>query len=339
VAAAARKSQHLTGPQKSAVLCIALGPQGAARILQQLSPAEVERVSREIAVMQTVDADVVDSVLEEFRSATQAPAQPRGGVDFARNVLEQAVGSGRAREVVHRIEERAVSGFGRLAATPPPALASLLRDEHPQVIALALVHLEEAHAAATLGALDPALAADVAYRVARMGPVQPDLLALVETQLGGRTAAAPPKDAPRPGGPELLGKWLNRGGEELEKRVLESITDRNADVADRVRASMFTFEDLLLIDAKGMQRVLREVETRDLATALKAASPELKRHILGNMSERAASALEEEIEILGPVRVKDVEAVHQKIVDSVRELGKSGEIMIAGRGGDDGIIQ
>lgn len=336
---AARTRVALTGPQKSAVLCIALGPKGAARILQQLSPEEVERVTREIAAMPQVEPEVMEAVLEEFRAAAQNPAPaPRGGVDYARSVLEQAVGAGRAREVVSRIEDGRGGGFGRLSAAQPAALAALLRDEHPQVVALALVHLDAKQAAATLQALEPGLAADVAYRVARMGRVQPAVLALVESRIGGRTAAAPRRAAPAPGGADVVGQWLNRGGEALEKQVLEAITGRDADVAGRIRASMFTFEDLLLVDNKGMQRVLREVETRDLATALKAASPELKRHILSAMSERAASALEEEIEILGPVRVRDVEAVHQKIVDSVRALGQSGEIMIRGRGGDDGIL-
>ena len=335
-----RTKVALSGPQKSAVLCIALGPKGAARILQQLSPDEVERVSREIASMPTVDADIVQSVLDEFQSAAKdASTTPHGGFEYAQTVLEQALGSGRAREVVGKIQSEVLdSGFGRLKHATPAALAGLLRDEHPQTIALVLAHVEEQHAANVLVALDPTLAADVAYRVARLGAVTPEVLAVVEAALGGLTAALPPRGQPARGGPETVGRWLNLGGGDLEKSVLESIQDRSADVAGAIRSSMFTFEDLLLIDGKGIQRILREVETKDLALALKAASDELKRHIKSNMSERAGGALDEEIEMLGPVRVRDVEAVHARIIESVRALEQAGEIMIRGRGGDDGVI-
>lgn len=339
-AAPGRPKISLSGPQKSAVLCIALGPKGAARILQQLSPDEVERVSREIAAMPTVDADLAQSVLDEFQNAAHdATTAPHGGFEYAQSVLEQALGSGRAREVVGRIQSEVQdSGFARLRHATPVALAGLLKDEHPQTIAVVLAHVEERHAAGVLAALDPPLAAEVAYRAARLGAVTPDVLAVVETALGGLTAALPPRGAPSRGGADTVARWLNLGGDELEKSVLESIEERSADVAGAIRSCMFTFEDLLLVDNKGIQRILREVETKDLALALKATSDELKRHIKSNMSERAGAALDEEIEMLGPVRVRDVEAVHARIIESVRALEQSGEILIRGRGGDDGII-
>jgi flagellar motor switch protein FliG len=337
---AGRAKIALTGPQKSAVLCIALGPKGAARILQQLSPDEVERVSREIAAMETVDTELVQTVLDEFQSAAKdASTAPRGGVDYAHTVHEQALGSGRAHEVVGKIQsEIQDSGFARLRHATPSALAGLLREEHPQTIALVLAHIEEGHAAGVLAALDPTLAADVAYRVARLSPVTPEILAIVENALGGLTAALPPRSGPARGGPDTVGRWLNLAGADLEKQVLESIQERSSDVAGAIRSSMFTFEDLLLVDGKGIQRLLREIETKELALALKAASDELKKHIKANMSERAGEALDEEIEMLGPVRVRDVEAVHARIIESVRALEQAGEILIRGRGGDDGII-
>lgn len=330
----------LTGPQKSAILCLALGADQGARLLQALSPEEQEAVTREISSLPPIEQDTVQAVLDEFRKATQGgPSGVRGGDDTAKKMLEQAVGSAKARPVLERIEEaRPESQLKRLKKAAPDLLAGVLRDEHPQTIALVLAHLEMEQVCAIVKALDPTLASDVLYRVARLDAVSPEALQLVEQALAGKadlTLVARPAAS---GGAAAVARVLNQTGGELEKQLLENLGERDPDIAANVKALMFVFEDLLLVDGKGMQRLLREIESKELALSLKAASDELKAHIRGNMSDRAGGALEEEIEMLGPVRVKDVQAAQARIIESVRALEESGEILISGRGGADDVL-
>ncbi len=332
--------EALTGPQKSAILCLALGADQGARLLQALSPEEQEAVTREIASLPPVEQDTVQAVLDEFRKAAQSgPSGVRGGDNTAKQMLEQAVGPAKARPLLDRIEEsRPESQLKRLKKAAPDLLAGVLRDEHPQTIALVLAHLEMEQVCAIVKALEPRLASEVLYRVARLDSVSPDALQLVEQALAGKadlTLTARPATS---GGPAAVARVLNQTGGDLEKQLLESLGERDPDVAANVKALMFVFEDLLLVDGKGMQRLLREVESKELALSLKAASDELKAHIRGNMSERAAGALDEEIEMLGPVRVKDVQAAQARIIESVRALEESGEILISGRGGSDDVL-
>lgn len=335
------RKDSLSGAQKCAVLCIALGAAGAAKVLQQLAPAEVERVTREIAAMGTPDPDLVRTVLEEFRDASRRPmAAPRGGADYASTVLEQAVGAARARPMLARIAEQGSSGLARLQQASPGTLAGLLREEHPQTVAVVLAQLSDDASLALLEALGPERARDVLYRVARLGPVSADTLGVIERELLARLVARPAAavESHGEGGPERVARILNRAGEKLEKPVMEELERRDHAIAARVKNAMFTFEDLLRVGAAGIQRVLREIDGKELALALKVASDELKAHLRKGMSERAASALDEEIEMMGPVRVKDVEAAHARIVESVRALAQSGEIQIEGQGGGDELV-
>jgi flagellar motor switch protein FliG len=332
--------ETLSGPQKCAVLCMALGGKEAARILQQLGPDEVEQVTREIVTMPSVGADVVTSVLQEFQNVSQSTqSTARGGVHVAQQLLEQALGSGRARQVLERIQEHVVDGgLRRLKRAAPEVLASILRGEHPQTIALILAHLDVRQAASVVGVMDPDLASDVLYRVARMEKISPEMLALVEAGLSSKTDVSLSQEMTLSGGPAAVAKVLNLTGGVLEKQLLENLQQRNSEISAQIQALMFVFEDLLMLDGKGMQRLLREVDTKVLALALKAASDELKQHIKKNMSERAAAALDEEVELIGPVRVRDVEAAHMKIIESVRSLEESGELLLRSREGNDDII-
>jgi flagellar motor switch protein FliG len=193
-------------------------------------------------------------------------------------------------------------------------------------------------ASSVITGMDPALAADVLFRVARMEKISPDMLLIVESGLSSKTDLSLTGEMTMSGGPETVAKLINLSGAANEKQFMEGIASRSAEIAEKIKALMFVFEDVLLVDARGIQRVLRDVDTKDLALSLKAASEELKVHIKGNMSERAGQALEEEIEMLGPVRVKDVEAAHARIIEVVRGLAEAGDIMIQGRGGTDDII-
>jgi flagellar motor switch protein FliG len=336
-----RNPEPLTGAQKCAVLCITLGGKEAAQILQQLAPDEIEQVTREISAMKTVPREVSEAVIAEFRNVSAAAQSvARGGVRYAQQLLEQALGPARAKVVLEKIQERVVdTGLKRLKRAAPEVLAGILRGEHPQTVALILAHLEESQAAALVAAMDPQVAAEVLYRVARMEKISPEMLALVEAGLSSKADVSLSQEMTLSGGPASVARLLNLTGQTLEKQLLETITERNGEIAAQIKALMFVFEDLHLLDGKGMQRLLREIDTKELALALKAASPEVKKHITSNMSERAAGALEEEIEILGPVRVKDVEASHTRIIEIVRQLEESGEILLAGRGGGNDVIK
>jgi flagellar motor switch protein FliG len=335
-----KSHEHLSGAQKCAVLCVAVGEKEAAKILQQLGAEEVEQVSREIASMQTVDADVIEAVLREFQNVSEAAKSvARGGVKYAQQVLEAALGPARARSVLEKIQEQvAESGLKRLKKASPEVLAGILRGEHPQTVALILAHLEVAHAAAVVAAMDPRLASEVLYRVARMEKISPDILAVVEAGLSSKADVSLSQEMTLSGGAASVAKLLNLTTGGLDKQLLESIAQQNADVAGAIKALMLVLEDLVQLDGKSMQRLLREVDAKELALALKAASPELKKHILSNMSERAGGALEEEIEMLGAVRVRDVEEAHANIIEVVRGLQESGEILMGGPGGSDDII-
>jgi flagellar motor switch protein FliG len=338
---APRTQEALTGPQKCAVLCTVLGTREAARILQQLSPDEVELVSREIAALGPVEPEVVTAVLKEYHQASQdVETTARGGLDYARQLLEQALGPARAQSCMAKIKEQVADrGLRRLRRTAPDVLAGILRGEHPQTVALILAHLAPEQATGVVRAMEPEPAAEALFRMARMEKIAPEVLALVEAGLGSKTDLTLSQEMTVSGGPAAVARLLNLAGQELEREMLDALGLRDAEVAGRVKALMFVFEDLLLVDGKGIQRVLREIETKDLALALKAASEELRQHIRVNMSERAAGALEEEMEILGPVRVRDVEAAHARIIESVRALEEAGEIMIRNRGGNDDIIE
>jgi flagellar motor switch protein FliG len=340
-AAAAADPDAMTGAQKGAVLCMTLGAERSGRILQLLSAREVEVISREIASLPTVDSERVSTVLTEFQQLSRAVESiAHGGIGYAQEILEAALGSGKAKVIIEKIQEQMVdTGLKRLRNAAPEVLSGILRGEHPQTISLILAHLDLRQSASVIAGMDPTLASEVLYRIARMDKISPEMLLVVESGLSSKTDLSLSEEMTLSGGPQAVAKLLNLTGGSLEKELLEGIEVRNGEIAGQIKALMFVFEDLLLVDARGIQRVLRNVDSKDLALALKAASDELKKHIRSNMSERAGQALEEEIEMLGPVRVKDVEAAHARIIEIVRSLSDSGEIMIAGRGGGDDIIQ
>lgn len=333
--------EAMTGAQKGAVLCMAIGAERSARIMQMLTAREVEVISREIASLPVVAADRVSTVLNEFQQVSRAvDSVARGGVDYAQEILESALGPAKAKAILEKIQEQLVdTGLKRLRNAAPEVLGGILRGEHPQTIALILAHLDARQSASVVAGMDADLASEVLYRIARMDKISPEMLLVVESGLSSKTDLSLSEEMTLSGGPQAVAKLLNLTGGTLEKQLLENIEGRNQEIADQIKSLMFVFEDLLLVDSRGIQRVLRDVDAKDLALALKAASNELKQHIRSNMSERAGQALEEEIEMMGPVRVKDVEAAHARIIETVRMLSDSGEIMIAGRGGGDDIIQ
>ncbi|MGE0441762.1 MAG: flagellar motor switch protein FliG [Gemmatimonadales bacterium] len=334
------KAPAVPGMRKAAILCMTLGKDVAAEVLKRLAPHEVEELSKEIAVTRAVDPETVQHVLTEFRGVFQAAeAAARGGVSVAQEILEKALGTQRAKVILEKIQEQiADTGLRRLKKAAPELLQSVLRGEHPQTIALILAHLDSRQSASVIAGMDAELAGDVLYRVARMDKISPEMLALVEAGLANKTDLSLSQEMTTSGGPSTVAKVLNLTGGSLEKSLLEAIDKKSPEIATQVKNLMFVFEDLKLLDGRAIQRLLREIDGKELALALKAASDELKQHIFTNMSERAAAALKEELEFMGPVKVRDVEGAHTRIIEVMRSLEDQGEIMISGRGGDDDVI-
>lgn len=328
------------GTQKAAILCMALGTDQAAKVFQHLTAPEVELVTKEIATMSTVQAEVVDSVLHEYREVARAvDSVAQGGVDYAKAILEQALGPQRAKGILEKIQEQiAETGLKRLKKAGPDILLSVLRGEHPQTVALILAHLDVKQASAVIEAMEPQLASEVLFRVARMEKVSPEMLEIIEDGISGKVDLNLSAEMTLSGGPAAVADVLNLASISVEKTLMEAISQRDPQLADEIKSLMFVFEDLVRLEPRSMQRVLRDVDSKELALALKVASEELKDHILKNMSERAAQALVEEMEFLGPVKVKDVEAAHSRVIQVVRQLEEAGEIVVAGRGGDDDVV-
>jgi flagellar motor switch protein FliG len=308
--------------------------------MQLLTPVQIESIGREIATLRSVQSKIVEDVLFEFQSLAQTiQADPQGGVEYARELLEAAVGAERAASTLARIRDRlAPTPIGKLNTTSPEAVLTMLRGEHPQTVALVLARLEPGRAAAILDRMEPQLAADVTFRMARMDKVSPEMVAAIEVSLGSKVDIAGSSNLLESGGPTAVARLLNCTTPEVERAVLGEISQRDSELAGAIRDLMFVFEDLLLLDGRAMQRLLREVDSKELALALKVASDPLKQHIFKNMSERAGAAVQEEVELLGAVKVKDVEAAHQRVVQTVRQLQESGDIPVVRRGANDDVV-
>jgi flagellar motor switch protein FliG len=331
---------RLTGRQKAAILCMALGAEHAGKITAGLNPEEVEIIALEVAQLDRVPPTTVDAVLTEWLELTLGvDSLSAGGVEFAKDVLERAFGAVRAGQILKRIQGQLADSdrFGRLRRADPQQLGNTLRGEHPQTIALILAHLDPAHVAAIIREIDPALGGDVMFRIAKMEKVSPEMISLVERAIGNEADLAFSQGMSSVGGPAAVAAVLNLVSSSLEKEVLDLVTERDPQLSDQIKNLMFVFEDLSSLDDKSLQRLLREVDVKQLALALKAASPELRNKIMGTMSQRAVAGLKEEMEFLGPVKMRDVEAAQTDIVSKVRALEETGEIVLSA-GSDDVIV-
>ncbi len=332
-----RDLDGLNGPQKAAILCMVLGSEQAAMITQKLSAEDVETISFEIARMDRVSGDTAEAVLNEWLEImVAADSLASGGIEYAREVLEKAFGMGKATTMLKRIQLQLAdnAGLQRLRNADPQQLGNMMRGEHPQTVALILAHLEPAHTANVLKELEPVLGSEVVFRMARMEKVSPDMLQLIERSILAETDLAPTPGMSASGGPAAVAAVLNLVAPSLEKIILDGVTAKDAVLAEQIKNLMFVFEDLVSLDERSLTRLLREVDSKELALALKQASNEVRNKIMGSMSQRAVAALKEEIEMLGPSRKTDVEKAQTNIVAAVRKLEESGEIVLSG-GGDD----
>lgn len=331
--------EELTGMQKAAIVLMAMGPEAAAEVTQKMSAEELEAIGFEIARFDQVPIDVARAVVEEWEQMGRAAASiAQGGVDYARTVLEQAIGTQKAAAILKRIESqlRDSIGFQNLRNADPQQVSNLLRNEHPQTVALLLAHLDSAQAAAVLKELPPSLGGDVLFRLAGIEKVLPEVMHVLERTYGSESKLALSNDMSVAGGPASVAEVLNHITGTLEKELLDTLAQRDQDLCEKIKDLMFVFEDILRLDDRALQRVLREIQAKELALALKAASEALRERVMGSLSTRAADALKEEIEFLGPVRLRDVEAAQGNVVKVVRMLEEAGEIVTDA--GDDDLV-
>ena len=314
--------------QRVAIIMVALGEEASGQVMKYLSDFEIEEITQAIADTKNVTPQVMDLVLEDFEQHLMAGAYiSQGGLDFAREVLERAVGARKAQEILERVNTRASSGFYILKNVAPQQIVPFISNEHPQTIALILSQLEPEQAAGILAQLPERMQSEVAYRVATMENITPNVLQQIEESLEAslRDMLTGNKDV---GGPKVVADILNLTGSSVEKNVLEQMDGTDPEVAEEVRNLMFVFSDLVKLTDKELQALMREVEQKDLVIALKAADQELKDKVLGNMSERVRSFIEEEMEFLGPMRLSEVEEVQLRIVQQARQLEDQGQITI-----------
>jgi len=328
------------GIRKAAILLLQLGKDRAADVLSHLSEADVEAISAEIARLDTVTVSETEAVLVEFRDLATAHAHvTQGGFRFAQQLLEQSLGSERAAEIMERLHAAAVQmPFQFLHRADPAQLRTFIADEHPQVIALVLAHMTADKASLLLGGLPPHQQAVVAHRIAVMDRTSPDIIRLVEGILERKLSSMlQPSEVSRVGGVDPLVNIINRSDRPTERQIVEGLEGLDAALADEVKSRMFMFEDVVNLDDRSVQQVLRQVDTAELALAIKGVSEQVRTKITSNLSERAAENLLEEVDLLGPVRLAQVEEAQQSVIRTIRQLEEQGVIMIS-RGNDDEFI-
>ena len=328
------------GLQKAAILMIALGPEKASKLFKHLKDEEIEALTLEIANTKSVSQQVKDDVLDEFYELCLAQQYiAEGGIGYAKELLDNALGNERASEVIGRLTASLqVRPFEFIRKTDPSQLLNFIQDEHPQTIALILSYLPSAQAAQVISALPPEKQADVAKRIAMMDRTSPEIIQEVEAVLEKKLASLVNQDYTIAGGVDSIVEILNSVDRATEKHILETLEIEEPELTDEIRKKMFVFEDILLLDDKSIQRVLREVDNSELAIAMKAANEQVQNAIFNNLSKRLAVMIKEDMEYMGPVRMKDVEEAQQKIVNIIRKLEDSGEIIVSRGGGDDIVV-
>jgi flagellar motor switch protein FliG len=333
-------TSSISGPQKAAIVMVALGSSASSQIFKNLDESEVEKLTTAIAQLDNITPEIREAVLEEFHNIAMAQQFiSQGGIDYAREILEQALGPRKAKEILEKVQQSIrTTGFNLLENVDPKQLVNFIQKEHPQTIALLLAHMEPANAAPIISALPQELQVDVATRIATMESISPETLDQVEEVLVGQVKSLFGGDVSEIGGVKSVAEMLNNVDRGAEKNILGNLERENPELATEIKNLMFVFEDVMLLDDRSMQRVLKEIDTKELSMALKGASDGLQEKFFRNMSSRASEMIREEMEYMGPIRLKDVEEVQQRIVDVIRRLEEDGEIIISGRGGEEEIV-
>lgn len=337
--ATAAKKQAFTGRQKAAIFLVTMGSDISSEIFKHLREDEIEQLTFEIARLDKVEPDDKDKVLLEFQELMMAQEFiSNGGIDYAREVLERALGTQKAIDIVNRLTSSLqVRPFDFIRRTDPSHLLNFIQGEHPQTIALILAYLDPQKAASILSELRHEIQADVAKRIATMDRTSPDVLREVERVLERKLSTLASEDYTSAGGIDTVVEVLNNVDRGTEKIIIEALEEDDPELAEEIKKRMFVFEDIVLLDDRSIQKVLREVDTQDLAKALKGVDAEVQEKIFRNMSKRASSLLKEDMDFMGPVRLRDVEESQQKIVNIIRKLEESGDIVVA-RAGEEELV-
>ncbi|HON56142.1 MAG TPA: flagellar motor switch protein FliG [bacterium] len=336
---ATAQTDKLTGKQKAAIFLVTLGADISSNIFKHLTDKEIEELTLEIAKLEKVEPSDKDAVIQEFHEMLMAnDFITQGGLDYARQVLEKALGTQRSMDIINRLTQSIqVKPFDFVRKADPSHVLNFIQGEHPQTIALILSYLDADTAAAILPQLNVEIQADVAKRIATMDRTSPEILRQVERVLEKKLSSLVSEEYTIAGGVQAIVDILNKVDRGTEKSILENLEEEEPELAEEIKKLMFVFEDVVLLDDRSVQQVLREVDTKELAVALKAVDDTVKQKIFNNMSKRAAQMLEEDMEFMGPVRMRDVEEAQQRIVNVIRRLEESGDIIIA-RGGEEELV-
>lgn len=338
----AAKSEAVASLRKAAVLLIVLGEQASADIVQQLGEDDVQAVSREVAKITAISSEQAEGVLEEFHQLTLAGDYlARGGIDFARKLLLRAFSPDVAKRLMDRLSKALGSdaaSFDAIQKADPQQLAKFIHNEHPQTIALVLSHLNPSQAAALLISLPPEMRADIAQRMASLDQISPEIIMKIASVIGGKLKTLGEFSRESYGGVRAVAEMLNRLDSGSSRGILDGIEQQDANLVETIRHLMFVFEDLLLIDPLGLKEVVGKVERKLLTVALKGTSEQLRNHIMTCMSQRGAEMLHEDMDALGPVKIKEVEAAQQQIIALVRQLEAEGVISLKGTVGEQYVV-
>jgi flagellar motor switch protein FliG len=329
------------GVRKAAIILIQLGREKAAEVLSHLAENEVEAISAEIARLDVVNAAESGAVLSEFTEMAMARSNiAHGGLAFARTMLEQSLGSDRANEIMDRLQAAAVKmPFQFLHRADPSQVRTFIADEHPQVIALVLAHMTPDKASMVIAGLPSNLQAEVAHRIAVMDRTTPEIIRAVEANLERKLSSVlQPSELSRVGGVDPLVNIINRSDRVTERQIVEGLESLDAELADEVRSRMFMFEDVVHLDDRSVQLVLRQVNEAELALALKGVSEPVRDKITSNLSSRAAETLLEEVELLGAVRLTQVEEAQQSVIRKIRQLEEQGQIIVHRGGSEEELV-
>jgi flagellar motor switch protein FliG len=332
-------ARDFTGRQKAAVFLVSIGSEISAEIFKYLREDEIETLTFEIARLETIEPDQKEAVLVEFQELMMANEFiTTGGIDYARELLEKSLGSQKAIDIINRLTSSLqVRPFDFIRRTDPAHLLNFIQQEHPQTIALILAYLEPNKASVILQNLPHEVQSDVARRIATMDRTSPEVLREVERVLEKKLSTLSSEDYTAAGGVENIVEILNLVDRSSEKQIIEALEDEDPELAEDIKKRMFVFEDIVMLDDRAIQRVMREVDSQELSKALKSVDTEVQDKIFRNMSKRAAQMLKEDMEFMGPVRLKDVEESQQKIVSIIRHLEETGEIVVA-RAGEDELV-
>lgn len=336
----AKVKKPLTGKQKAAILLISLGPDVSAEVYKHLSEEEIEKLSLEISAVQRVDSEAKEDIVEQFHQiAIAQDFISQGGVSYAKTVLEKAFGKQEAMTIINRLTSSLqVRPFDFARKADPQQVLNFIQGEHPQTIALVLSYLDPEQAGQILSELEEDVQADIASRIATMDSTPPDIINEIETVLEKNISSSITEDYTQTGGIQAVVEVLNEVDRSTERTILDSLEIQNPELAEEVKKRMFTFDDIVILDNRAIQRVIREVSADDLKLSLRIASDEVKDIIFNNMSQRMSETFRDEMEYMGPVRLRDVEEAQTRIVGAIRRLDEVGEIVIARGGGDDIIV-